>query len=93
MRTGVRWNYDVDEYTIIDVSDYGTHSRRNIASDTATWIRSIEISREHGGPFQVLLSCYGTPHAPGRRAHRSLRITALNFAPRGAAAKVFATSQ
>ena len=52
MRTGVRWNYAVDEYTIIDVSDYRTHSRRDIAPDTKAWIRSIESSQEHGGPFR-----------------------------------------
>ena len=52
MRVGVRWDYDVDEYTIIDVSDYRRHSRQDIPSDTAAWIRSIERSHPHGGPFR-----------------------------------------
>jgi CubicO group peptidase (beta-lactamase class C family) len=54
MRAGTRWDYDVDEYTILDVSDYRTHSRRGIPSDTAAWIRSIGNSHEHGGPFRYV---------------------------------------
>ena len=54
MRSGTRWNYDVDEYTILDVSDYRAHSRRDIPSDTQSWIRSIGNSHEHGGPFRYI---------------------------------------
>jgi CubicO group peptidase (beta-lactamase class C family) len=51
MRVGVRWDLDVDEYTILDVSDYRVHSRADIPADTATWIRTIAAAHEHGGPF------------------------------------------
>jgi CubicO group peptidase (beta-lactamase class C family) len=51
MRVGVRWNFEVDEYTILDVSDYRAQSRTDIPADTATWIRTIDAGREHGGPF------------------------------------------
>lgn len=51
MRVGVRWDFDVDEYTILDVSDYRAHSRAGIPADTATWIRTVGVAREHGGPF------------------------------------------
>ena len=51
MRVGARWDYDLDEYTILDVSDYRSHSRSDIPSDTETWIRTVEASHEHGGPF------------------------------------------
>lgn len=54
MRAGTRWDYEVDEYTILDVSDYRTHSRRDIPSDTASWICSIDNSHEHGGPFRYV---------------------------------------
>jgi len=54
MRAGTRWDYDVDEYTILDVSDYRTHSRRDIPSNTAAWIRSVGNSHEHGGPFRYI---------------------------------------
>jgi CubicO group peptidase (beta-lactamase class C family) len=52
MRAGVRWDYEEDEAKICDVSAYRTHSRRDIPPDTETWIRSIEKSHEHGGPFR-----------------------------------------
>ena len=52
MRVGVSWDYDIDEYTIIDVSDYRSHSRQDIPSDTAAWIRAITKSHPHGGPFR-----------------------------------------
>jgi CubicO group peptidase (beta-lactamase class C family) len=51
MRVGVRWDLDVDEYTILDVSDYRVHSRADIPPDTATWIRTVAAAHEHGGPF------------------------------------------
>ena len=51
MRVGTRWDYDVDEYTILDVSDYRTHERTGIPPDTATWILTVERAAEHGGPF------------------------------------------
>jgi CubicO group peptidase (beta-lactamase class C family) len=51
MRVGARWDYDVDEYTILDVSDYRTHERAGIPADTATWILTVERDAEHGGPF------------------------------------------
>jgi CubicO group peptidase (beta-lactamase class C family) len=52
MRAGARWNYEADEDAICDVSDYRTHQRTDIAPDTAAWIRTIENSHEHGGPFR-----------------------------------------
>jgi len=52
MRAGARWNYEEDEDAICDVSDYRTHERTDIAPDTASWIRTIENSHEHGGPFR-----------------------------------------
>jgi CubicO group peptidase (beta-lactamase class C family) len=54
MRAGTRWDYEEDEMKICDVSDYRTHSRCDIPPDTASWIRSIENSREHGGPFRYV---------------------------------------
>jgi CubicO group peptidase (beta-lactamase class C family) len=51
MRVGARWDFDVDEYTILDVSDYRTHDRKDIAADTATWIRTVDRAGDHGGPF------------------------------------------
>jgi CubicO group peptidase (beta-lactamase class C family) len=51
MRAGTRWDFDVDEYTILDVSDYRTHDRTDIPADTATWIRTVDATHEHGGPF------------------------------------------
>jgi len=54
MRAGTRWNYEDDEMTICDVSGYRTHSRRDIPTDTAAWIRSIDNSHEHGGPFRYV---------------------------------------
>lgn len=51
MRVGARWDYDVDEYAILDVSDYRAHDRTDIPADTATWIRSVDATHEHGGPF------------------------------------------
>jgi CubicO group peptidase (beta-lactamase class C family) len=55
MRAGNAWDYDVDEYTIMDVSDYRTHDRHgSIPADTATWIRTIgDGPHRHGeGPFR-----------------------------------------
>jgi CubicO group peptidase (beta-lactamase class C family) len=55
MRAGVAWDFDVDEYTIIDVSDYRTHHRSDaIPADTETWIRTIGPGPDrHGeGPFR-----------------------------------------
>jgi CubicO group peptidase (beta-lactamase class C family) len=54
MRAGTRWNYEEDEITICDVSDYRAHSRRDIPPDTASWIRSIDNSHQHGGPFRYV---------------------------------------
>jgi CubicO group peptidase (beta-lactamase class C family) len=51
MRVGVRWDFDVDEYTILDVSDYRAHTRTDIPADTATWARTVGLAGEHGGPF------------------------------------------
>jgi CubicO group peptidase (beta-lactamase class C family) len=51
MRVGVRWDFDEDEFTILEVSDYRTRSRSDIPSDTATWIRTVRADHEHGGPF------------------------------------------
>ena len=55
MRVGIAWDFDVDEYTIVDVSDYRTHDRAGeIPADTETWIRTIERGPYgHGeGPFR-----------------------------------------
>jgi len=54
MRAGTRWSYTQDEMDLCDVSDYRTHSRRDLPTDTAAWIRSIENSHEHGGPFRYV---------------------------------------
>jgi len=54
MRAGTRWNYAEDEMKICDVSAYRTHSRRDIPADTAAWIRTIDNSHEHGGPFRYV---------------------------------------
>jgi CubicO group peptidase (beta-lactamase class C family) len=54
MRAGTRWDYEADEEKICDISDYRKHSRSDIPPDTASWIRSIENSREHGGPFRYV---------------------------------------
>jgi CubicO group peptidase (beta-lactamase class C family) len=54
MRTGISWDYEEDETKICDVSGYRSHSRRDIPPDTASWIRSIERSDEHGGPFRYV---------------------------------------
>ncbi|MCH7598422.1 MAG: serine hydrolase [Myxococcales bacterium] len=54
MRAGTRWNYEKDEIKICDVSNYRTHSRRNIPIDTASWIRSVDNSHEHGGIFRYV---------------------------------------
>jgi CubicO group peptidase (beta-lactamase class C family) len=55
MRAGNAWDYDVDEFTILDVSDYRTHDRHGaIPRDTETWIRTIgRAEHDHGsGPFR-----------------------------------------
>ena len=55
MRTGVDWDFDVDEYTILDVSDYRTHDLHGtIPADTETWLRTIAPGPyAHGtGPFR-----------------------------------------
>jgi len=54
MRAGTRWNYVEDETKICDVSNYRSHSRRDIPPDTASWIHSIDNSHEHGGPFRYV---------------------------------------
>jgi CubicO group peptidase (beta-lactamase class C family) len=51
MRVGVRWDFDLDEETILDVSGYRAHSRTDIPTDTATWIQTVAADGEHGGPF------------------------------------------
>jgi CubicO group peptidase (beta-lactamase class C family) len=55
MRVGIAWEFDVDEYTIIYVSDYCTHDLAGtIPEDTADFIRSIgRGAYGHGeGPFR-----------------------------------------
>ena len=55
MRAGNAWDYDVDEYTILDVSDYREHDLHGtIPRDTETWIRTIGRGpHDHGrGPFR-----------------------------------------
>jgi CubicO group peptidase (beta-lactamase class C family) len=54
MRAGTHWDYEDDEMKICDVSGYRTHSRRDIPTDTASWIRTIDNSHEHGGPFRYV---------------------------------------
>jgi CubicO group peptidase (beta-lactamase class C family) len=75
MRAGNAWDYDVDEYTILDVSDYREHDLHGtIPRDTETWIRTIGRGpHDHGtGPFRycslatdvlgwVLVRAAGTP--------------------------------
>jgi CubicO group peptidase (beta-lactamase class C family) len=51
MRVGVRWDFDLDEYTILDDSDYRAHSRIDIPAHTATWAGTLGLAHEHGGPF------------------------------------------
>ncbi|MGN6167137.1 MAG: serine hydrolase domain-containing protein [Solirubrobacteraceae bacterium] len=51
MRVGIDWDFDLDEYTILDVSDYRAHSRTDIPADTATWARTVGLAHEHGGSF------------------------------------------
>jgi CubicO group peptidase (beta-lactamase class C family) len=51
MRAGVAWDFEADEYTILDVSGYRDHDRTDIPADTATWIRTIGADPPHGGPF------------------------------------------
>jgi len=51
MRAGTAWDYDVDEYTALDISDYRFHERNDIPEDTQTWIRTIGNTHAHGGPF------------------------------------------
>jgi CubicO group peptidase (beta-lactamase class C family) len=55
MRAGNAWDYDVDEFTILDVSDYREHDLHGtIPRDTETWIRTIARGPlDHGtGPFR-----------------------------------------
>jgi len=55
MRAGNAWDHDVDEYTILDVSDYRTHDLgATIPRDTETWIRTVGRGpHDHGsGPFR-----------------------------------------
>jgi CubicO group peptidase (beta-lactamase class C family) len=55
MRAGNAWDYDVDEFTILDVSDYRSHERHGgIPPDTESWIRTIGRGpHDHGtGPFR-----------------------------------------
>jgi CubicO group peptidase (beta-lactamase class C family) len=54
MRAGIEWDYDIDEYTILDVSAYRTHVREGIPPDTAAWIRSVRSGPGHGGPFRYI---------------------------------------
>ncbi len=51
MRVGVRWDFDLDELTILDVSDYRAHGRTDIPADTESWIRTIPAAGDHGGAF------------------------------------------
>ena len=62
MRVGIAWDFDVDEYTIIDVSDYRTHDRAGeIPTDTETWIRTVGRGplRPRRRPVPLLLACVG----------------------------------
>jgi CubicO group peptidase (beta-lactamase class C family) len=52
MRAGTRWEYEIDEYTILDVSGYRTHARGDLPADTATWIAAVDNAHKHGGPFR-----------------------------------------
>jgi len=54
MRAGTKWDYEKDEWDTCDISNYRKHSRTDIPPDTASWIRSIENSHEHGGPFRYV---------------------------------------
>jgi CubicO group peptidase (beta-lactamase class C family) len=54
MRAGIAWDYEVDEYALLDVSDYRTHVPSDLPADTETWIRTIGRGPyAHGeGPFR-----------------------------------------
>jgi len=54
MRAGLDWDYEIDEYTILDVSGYRTHVRGGIPHDTAAWIGSVGSGPSHGGPFRYI---------------------------------------
>ncbi len=51
MRVGARWDFDLDEHTILDVSDYRAHTRTDIPANTASWICAVPAAGDHGGPF------------------------------------------
>jgi len=54
MRTGTRWSYERDEIDLFDVSGYRMTDRSDLPPDTAAWIRSIDNSHRHGGPFRYV---------------------------------------
>jgi CubicO group peptidase (beta-lactamase class C family) len=54
MRVGIEWDYEIDEYTILEVSGYRTHVRDGIPRDTAAWVASIGSEIPHGGPFRYI---------------------------------------
>ena len=51
MRAGTRWDNDVDERRILEVSDYVTRTDPSLPADTAEWIRTIDNQQDHGGDF------------------------------------------
>ena len=52
MRAGTRWDYDLDERVIFEVSDYVTRTQPDLPADTADWIRTIDNQQGHGGDFR-----------------------------------------
>lgn len=51
MRAGTRWDHDLDERLILEVSDYIARSTPDLPADTAAWIATIGNQQEHGGDF------------------------------------------
>ena len=76
MRAGNAWDYDVDEYTILDVSDYRTHDLDGtIPRDTETWIRTIGrgSARARQRALPLLLARHRRARL-GARARRRRRL-------------------
>jgi CubicO group peptidase (beta-lactamase class C family) len=54
MTAGISWDYHRDEVDIMDVSGYRLTSRTDLPSNTASWIRTIEASKPHGGSMRYI---------------------------------------
>ena len=51
MRAGTRWDHELDERRILEISDYVTRTEPDLPADTAEWIRTIDNQQGHGGDF------------------------------------------